>query len=190
MTQINAQLREQMKRRERAISPGDRRAATNAIVDTGADFLASTGLKTVAGFFPTGTQITPLLLLNALNLRQLPLALPKRHEDGTIRFHKWTPGDKMTVGEHDIPCLADCHTELKPDYLLVPVLAFDGMGNRLGYGHGFYREAINDLRSTNPQAKVVGVGFDDQQLVYLIDDDNDGRLDWMITEAGVRGLTQ
>ena len=94
------------------------------------------------------------------------------------------------MGAHDIPCPADSYNEMQPDYLLVPVLAFDGMGNRLGYGHGFYREAIADLRARNKQAKVIGIGFDDQQLTMLIDEENDGRLDWLISEAGVRGLTQ
>ncbi len=189
MTSPHAPLREQMKQVEKAISADQRRHATNALADVGADFLASTGPKTIAGFFPTGHQITPLLLMNALHLRQLSLALPKRCEDHGVVFHKWSPGAKMATGDRNIPVPADCENQVEPDYLLVPVLGFDRMGNRLGYGDGFYDQAISTLRSKKP-IMVVGVGFAEQELSSLIEGESDGRLDWILTPQGLHGFTQ
>ena len=189
MTNNNNHLREQMRQVEKTIPADQRRSATNALADVGADFLASTGSKTVAGFFPIGHQITPLLLMNALHLRELPLALPKRCENHGIVFHKWWPGAKMATGDRNIPVPADCKNEIDPDYLLVPVLGFDRMGNRLGYGEGFYDQAISTLRAKK-KILVVGVGFVEQELSSLLEEQNEGRLDWILTPEGLHGFTQ
>ena len=189
MTSPLAPLRDQMKQIEKSIPAEERRVATNALVDVGADFLASTGRKTVAGFFPVGHQITPLLLLNALHLRQMMLALPKSTGDGKICFYKWSPGDKMAMDERQQPCPADCSKEISPDYLLVPTLGFDRLGNRLGYGEGFYQRAIS-LARANRQAMIIGISFVEQELDRNMEEANEGRLDWIMTPQGLHGFTQ
>ena len=70
-------LRTRMKILEGNILGKDRRIATKKLADLGESFLSSSGLKVIAGFFPASTEITPLLLMQALNYQKLPLALPQ-----------------------------------------------------------------------------------------------------------------
>ncbi len=182
-------LRTQMKIIQGSFSSRDRRSVTNAIADVGQDFLASGGRKVIAGFFPVGDQITPLLLMQALFHRQLPLALPKLDDQNSLRFYSWWPGAKMHTPQGAIPAPLECEEEVAPDYLLVPMLGFDQMGNRLGFGSDFYSQAIRSVRARS-DTTVVGIGFAEQELGAILHDDSEGRLDWIITQNGLRGLTQ
>ena len=182
-------LRTQMKIIQGSFSSRDRRSVTNAIADVGQDFLASGGRKTIAGFFPVGDQITPLLLMQALFHRQLPLALPRLDDQNVLRFYSWWPGAKLHTPQGAIPEPLEDEEEVLPDYLLVPMLGFDQMGNRLGYGTDFYSQAIRSVRSRK-DAIIVGIGFAEQELGNILEDDSEGRIDWIITQNGLRGMTQ
>ena len=182
-------LRTRMKIIQGSFSSADRRSVTNALADIGENFLASGGRKVIAGFFPVGDQITPLLLMQALFHRQLPLALPRLDDQDELRFYSWWPGAKLNTQSGGIPEPLDSEEEVSPDYLLVPMLGFDQMGNRLGFGNGFYTKAISSVRSRK-ETIIVGVGFAEQELGQVLESDEEGRLDWIITQKGLRGLTQ
>jgi 5-formyltetrahydrofolate cyclo-ligase len=69
-----------------------------------------------------------------------------------------------------------------PDVLLIPLLAFDGEGNRLGYGGGFYDRTIARL----PRALRIGCAFAAQELDSVPIGPYDQRLNAVVTEAGLR----
>jgi 5-formyltetrahydrofolate cyclo-ligase len=188
MTTSKNHLRTQMKIMLGSLLSKDRRKACSNIADIGEDFLSSEGRKIIAGFYPVGDQITPLLLMQALFRKQMSLALPKLDDQNEMRFYSWWPGARLKTAEGAIPEPEDTSEELSPDYLLVPLLGFDRMGNRLGHGNGFYTQAINSVRSRQ-NTVIVGVGFSEQELGLILDNDAEGRLDWIITEKGLRGLT-
>ena len=71
--------------------------------------------------------------------------------------------------------------EMEPDLLIVPMLAFDRSGFRLGYGGGFYDRTLERLRSMKP-VTAVGVAFAGQEVAYVPHDDLDQPLDWIVTE--------
>ena len=79
--------------------------------------------------------------------------------------------------------------EGEPDILLVPLLAFDKQGYRLGYGGGYYDRTLKILRSkakaTNQKLEVIGVSYADQIVESVPDDEFDQRIDWVITEEGL-----
>lgn len=188
MTTSKDQLRIQMKIVLGSLLSKDRRKACSSIADIGEGFLSSEGRKIIAGFFPIGDEITPLLLMQALFRKQMSLALPKLDDQNEIRFYSWWPGARVTTKNGPIPEPEDTSDELSPDYLLVPMLGFDRMGNRLGHGNGYYAKAISSLRSRK-NTVIVGVGFADQELGLMLDGDAEGRLDWIISEKGLRGFT-
>jgi 5-formyltetrahydrofolate cyclo-ligase len=73
--------------------------------------------------------------------------------------------------------------ELVPDVLLVPMLAFDKRGYRLGYGGGFYDRTLDKLRrGSAADPRAVGVGFSAQHVVRVPRDEFDQPLDWIVTE--------
>jgi 5-formyltetrahydrofolate cyclo-ligase len=73
--------------------------------------------------------------------------------------------------------------EVEPDVLLVPLLAFDGEGYRLGYGGGFYDRTLAALRQKKTIA-AIGVGYSGQELNVVPRGVRDQRLDYILTEAG------
>ena len=79
--------------------------------------------------------------------------------------------------------------EAIPDVLIVPLLAFDAQGNRLGYGAGFYDRTLEALRM---QRKVLAVGyaFAGQEMAEVPHHEGDERLDWIVTENGGRRFTK
>ena len=72
---------------------------------------------------------------------------------------------------------------LEPDVLLVPLLAFDRSGHRLGYGGGYYDRTLRDLRRRRPIV-AVGLAFGCQEVDAVPHLDYDERLDWVLTPDG------
>lgn len=134
----------------------------------------------VAGFWPLAGEIDVLPLMHTLIDRGHLVALPVTPKIGNpLSFRLWRPGDVLIperfgtmypVGELTVP-----------DYLLVPMLAFDRRGGRLGYGGGFYDRTLAGL----PAATVVGCAFAAQELDEVPMGPYDVRLAAIATENGV-----
>ena len=86
-------------------------------------------------------------------------------------------------GKWNIPVPPETADVVEPDVLLVPLLAFDAEGFRLGYGGGFYDRTIERLRSIKPVV-TIGVAYAAQQVDKVVRGEHDERLDWILTEAG------
>jgi 5-formyltetrahydrofolate cyclo-ligase len=137
----------------------------------------------VAGFWPLAGEIDIRLLLYALHQRSHLIALPETPPRGhPLVFRSWVPGEKLTAGR-----FKTLHPEgrvLKPDFILVPLLAFDAKGNRLGYGGGYYDRTLAVL----PNAFRLGCAFAAQAMDSVPTGENDLRLHAVATEAGIRNF--
>ena len=71
-----------------------------------------------------------------------------------------------------------------PQILIVPLVAFDMHGGRLGYGGGFYDRTLQILRAQGP-VLAVGFAFEAQQADDLPLESTDQPLDLIVTDAGV-----
>jgi 5-formyltetrahydrofolate cyclo-ligase len=123
------------------------------------------------------------------------LALPAVEAPGLpLIFRRWPVlggGLKPPpMGAHDIPAPGpDCPT-VAPDIVLVPLLAFDRQGWRLGSGMGYYDRSLAALRRPPGRALGVGYAFAAQELAEVPHDAMDQRLDWVVTEeAAIRTNT-
>jgi 5-formyltetrahydrofolate cyclo-ligase len=83
----------------------------------------------------------------------------------------------------DIPQPKADKPELEPEILLVPLLAFDAQGRRLGYGGGFYDRTLAGLRARKAIV-AVGLAYDEQKVDAVPHLDYDQRLDWVLTPSG------
>ncbi len=134
----------------------------------------------VGGFFPMRGEIDIMPLLHALHARGHRLALPETLPPGkALLFHAWTPSTPMRPGRYqtqypDTPPLA-------PDFLLVPLLAFDARGHRLGYGGGYYDRTLARL----PNAFWLGCAYATQAVKCIPTEPTDLPLHAVATEIGI-----
>ncbi len=98
-----------------------------------------------------------------------------------MTFRVWTPDSTMTVGRYGIPIPADGAT-LIPDVVLLPLVAFDARGFRLGYGGGYFDRTLAGLV---PRPFAIGVAFEVARVNSIRPQAHDIPLDAVVTEAGV-----
>ncbi len=140
----------------------------------------------VSGYWamPGELDVRPLLL--ALIARGHGACLPVVLGRGLpLEFRRWRDGDPLIRGALDIDRPTDAAPLLEPDVLLVPLLAFDAEGYRLGQGGGYYDRTLARLRAARPII-AVGVAHAFQELDEVPHDPLDQRLDWIVTERDVR----
>jgi 5-formyltetrahydrofolate cyclo-ligase len=158
--------------------------AADAVAARGLDFLQLPKDAIVSGFasLPDEFRIWPLL--RRLHREGYRLALPvMRGKAKLLVFRGWAPGDPMDRGVWGIGEPKPDRPVLEPDILLVPLLAFDRRGRRLGYGGGFYDRTLAALRARKPVA-AVGLAYDEQEVDAVPHLDYDQRLDWVLTPSG------
>lgn len=138
----------------------------------------------VAGYWPMGDEIDPRPLMECLAGRGCPLVLPVVTARGRpLSFRRWDVGDLLEDGPHGtLHPLADA-PELVPDILLVPLLAFDAGGYRLGYGGGYYDRTLAGLRAQG-RVTAIGLAFAAQRVAAVPRDHHDQPLDLVLTENG------
>ncbi|PFH31782.1 5-formyltetrahydrofolate cyclo-ligase [Besnoitia besnoiti] len=103
----------------------------------------------VAGYSPIGSELDSMFLLSLAESLGHVCALPSIEEKrAPLTFRQWFYGMPLVPGKFNIPApAADCrHPVVEPDVLIVPLLGFDRVGRRLGYGGGFYDRTLDDLR--------------------------------------------
>lgn len=138
----------------------------------------------MAGFLSIGDEIDLVPLMLALVQRGHTLALPvMQGKAKPLLFRAYAPGDALATTTWGIREPLPAAAAVTPDLLLVPLLAFDATGHRLGYGGGFYDRTIAEARKVNDIA-AVGVAFDEQRLDAVPHVDYDQPLDWMLTPSG------
>jgi hypothetical protein len=84
-----------------------------------------------------------------------------------------------------IPVPVNSAPEIEPDVLIVPMLAFDSAGYRLGYGGGVYDRTLGRLRATKPVV-AVDAAFAGQEVAHVPRGCHDEPLDWILTEHGAK----
>jgi 5-formyltetrahydrofolate cyclo-ligase len=142
------------------------------------------GVGVVAGYLPIRDEIDPLPAMLALSGLGYRVAAPVIEARGRpLAFRSWTPGGTTVTGPFGVPVPAAGET-VEPDVLLVPMLAFDRRGHRLGYGGGFYDRTIAGLRARREIA-AIGFAYADQEMPEVPDSEHDMRLDAIVTDLGV-----
>lgn len=166
-----------------AVGAGHRQAAAQRVAGTHFDTF-SLAPTVVAGYFPIRGELDCLPLLTWLTQAGWSPALPVIPDEGPLHFHSWTPGDPLRAGRFRIPEPAN-GAHVTPRVLLVPLLAFDARGFRLGYGRGDYDRTLAALRQTGG-VTAIGLAFDEQEVAEVPVAPTDEPLDWMLTPSGAR----
>ncbi len=166
-----------------------RRAAVRDNPNAGAavrdNFLAAVKVPAgipVSAYWPLEEEFDPRPLFMELHRRGHPIGLPVILGRGQpLLFRRWEPNVELVRGSFRVMTPPPAASEIVPKLLLVPLLAFDRAGYRLGYGGGFYDRTIAKLRSAG-EALAVGVTFAALEVPAVPRDDTDQPLDWIVTE--------
>jgi 5-formyltetrahydrofolate cyclo-ligase len=183
LTEEKAAAREAAKARRDAAHARLGSAAPEALLR---HFKASIDLPrgaVVSGYWPGRSEIDVRPLLAYLARAGHELALPVVTARGRpLLFRRWRPGDVMESRPFGLQEPAASAPELRPQALLVPFLAVDGEGYRIGYGAGYYDRTLASLRAEAP-ILAIGVGYEAQRVARLPRDAHDEPLDRLVTEA-------
>jgi 5-formyltetrahydrofolate cyclo-ligase len=172
-----AELREEARRKRKTLGHADIGAALAA--HAGALQLSPETI--VGGYHALPDEADPALLLKALAVLGCRIAYPRIAGQGMkLEFHLVPDGEILKPGAHGIHEPKAHWPNVTPQLLLVPLLAFDDRGHRLGYGGGFYDRTLAAFR-----VRAIGIAFAGQEVEYLPHESHDMKLDAVLTERGL-----
>ena len=141
-------------------------------------------LVKIALYYPSNFELDVLKLFEFNSIFRQDILLPVTNKNNLMNFYSWKKNDVLFVNEFGI--LEPAKTQIKvPEIILVPVLAFDKNKYRLGYGKGFYDRYLNRYLKQFKNILTVGVAFSFQRHHNLPVNQNDVKLDFIITEKGI-----
>lgn len=137
----------------------------------------------LSGYMPIRTEIDPLPAM-AEAAAYGPVGVPVIQGAGRpLRFSRWTPEGPLKDGPFGAK-VPETDDYFDPEILIVPLVAFDPQGGRLGYGGGFYDRTLEGLRAKRPTL-AIGFAFDAQEAEALPLEPTDQPLDMIVTETRV-----
>jgi len=135
----------------------------------------------VAGYFPIGSEIDCLEILEKFNYNSIITALPFVKEDKNIEFRIWNKSEVLEDGLFKIP-VPKKRIIVIPDIIIIPLISFDKTGSRIGFGSGIYDRSLPSF----PKSKKIGLAFSGQLNKRVIPiGEFDQKLDAVATEKDI-----
>jgi 5-formyltetrahydrofolate cyclo-ligase len=145
------------------------------------------GVSVVGGYCPLGSEISPVPAMEEARAVGAIVGYPCF--SNPAKPFKFLAGDPLEPGPFGMMQPAQRHPVVEPDLVLVPLIAVDGRGTRLGRGKGHYDRAL--VRLKKHKVKLVGVGWSLQRLADTIPADEwDIPLDGFASPEGVEWFGQ
>jgi len=182
-----AELRREAIARRDALPAAARSAAAETIAARPFPIAFAPG-AIISGFIPLKNEIDPQPLMRKVAAKGAQLALPVvMGRDKPLAMRAWNFGEPLATGIWGIREPKPDAAMLDPDILIVPIVAFDRAGHRIGYGAGYYDLTITLLRARKHVA-TVGIAFAVQEIPAVPATPRDARLDLVLTEREVIDL--
>ena len=181
---IKARFREEAMARRDALSASERAAASVVIADRAEPIIAAAKPSIVSFYWPMRSECDVRPLIMRVRRRGMEVALPARVGDLFV-FRRWAEGEPLHSGTFGTSEPPPASPAVNPDFIVLPLLAFDRFGNRIGYGKGHYDRAIAALRAKGYRPGLLGVAFSVQEVPAVPAQAHDARLDWVVTEHDV-----
>lgn len=137
--------------------------------------------RPLSGYMPIRTEVDPHPIMAE---HRAPVGVPVILGAGQpLVFHLWQPNCELKEGAFGAQIPAE-GVEMTPEVLIVPLLAFDRNGGRLGYGGGFYDRTLEGLRARGP-VTAIGYAYSAQEVDAIQLEATDQPLDAIVTNAGI-----
>lgn len=139
--------------------------------------------RSVAIFWPVGTEPDTLLMAQSLTYHEIVVALPCAGAMGEpLTFRAWKQGQALVEGAMRIPEPSPGARIVQPDLIFTPMTAFDRRGYRIGYGGGYYDATLAQIRASR-SAPAIGIAFASQEIARVPEEAHDQPLDLILTEG-------
>jgi 5-formyltetrahydrofolate cyclo-ligase len=187
LSEMKKRLRRNMRALRGALDSDTRSTFDHSIRHQLQQLVEDRGCRSIAAYWPFNGEpdITPLFEPWKTAGCELALPVVSGQDDHAMQFHAWQPGAELTANRYGIfeplgaPVveLADC------DLLLMPLVAYDADGNRLGMGKGYYDRHLSPLRN-EPSPLRAGIAYSLQQAGALHANPWDVPLHGLVNERG------
>ena len=138
----------------------------------------------LAIYYPSSFEINVLKLLEFNYISNQNILLPIIKENNSMNFFPWKKNEVLQVNKFGMlePIKSNFNV---PNVMLVPLLVFDSNKYRLGYGKGFYDRYLNKYLKKFKNILTIGVAFSFQKHHKLPINNNDVKLNYILTEKGI-----
>lgn len=175
-----SRLRLQARSARQSVAAQDRRALALAACARALELEQVASARHVLGFAAAPEELDPAALLDALRQAGASICLPRIAGPGALTLHVCEIDDDLEQGPFGLrqpaaampETFADC-----VDLVIVPGVAFDADGGRLGFGGGYY----DRLLATMPHAYRIALAYDCQLLAHIPAEEHDERVDAIVT---------
>ncbi|WP_292491462.1 5-formyltetrahydrofolate cyclo-ligase [Methanoculleus sp. 10] len=193
MSQTKAALRQQSKETRSLLSPAEIAENSRIIRQRLLDLL--NGFDTVMVYAAKTPEVETKDLIADLNRRGVRVVVPIiERETASLRLSYLPDPAVLRPSTFNVPEPIGHELPARPadiEAVVIPMLAFDAAGNRLGYGAGYYDRFL----CRYPHLQRIGIAFSCQRTESIPADENDVKMDCIVTETGItrynrRGITE
>ncbi|OPB34841.1 5-formyltetrahydrofolate cyclo-ligase [Bartonella taylorii] len=185
---LRAQLRKSGLSRRDALSAQERATfsqhACSHLIKTleekGEDF----SRMILAGYWPIKSESDPRPLFDAIALRGGSLALPAVLDSTTMVFRAFSHDTVLEPMRFGTLGPGVENAVVVPNFIIVPLSAFDSQCHRLGYGGGYYDRAVEALEKQGHRLNLLGLGFSCQEVESIPHAEHDLVVQGIFTEKG------
>ena len=135
----------------------------------------------LALYYPSNFELNVLKFLENEYMKNKSVLLPVIEGKNKMNFYSWKKNEVLFINKFGMLEPGKKKSAKIPNFLLVPVLAFDKQNYRLGYGKGFYDRYLNKFNNI----LTVGIAFSFQKYHKLPRDKKDVKLNYILTEKGI-----
>jgi 5-formyltetrahydrofolate cyclo-ligase len=178
---LKEQLRQEALARRDGLDKAFREEASQAITERAVGFPGLRDVTPVGGYWPIRSEVDPRPLMEALLERGQDVSLSQILHPH-LSWRLWRPGDVLIKGGFGVREPGPDAPEVFPKCLIVPLVAFDRRGGRIGYGKGHFDRAIAALEAQHP-VLTVGLAYAVQEIEQVPVEEHDRLLDVVITET-------
>jgi len=179
-------LRDKIRRIRRNINQQQRARWDQMIQQNLLQLIESMAASTVAAYWPFDGEPNLIPLCKQLLDEGIEIALPKiTANDYSMEFHAWRPGMSLEPNTLGIPEPTNSDIKLVSgfDILIMPLVGYDRLGNRLGVGAGYYDRHLEPMRDSATPLRV-GVAYSLQEIALNKPENWDVPLHGIVNECG------
>ena len=175
-------IRDEVRGRRDGLDLATRAAASAAIAHATIVLVEKSRPRVMAAYHAIRSEANPRAVIDWAHRSGIACALPAVQDAHALVFRRYEAGATLAGGGFGTQAPTHEAEEVDPDLLLIPMLAFDRRGTRLGSGRGFYDRGIALLLHKGIRPLLIGIAFAAQEVAAIPAEPHDMKMDWIVTE--------